>query len=89
MLLFVPVGIGLIIGLIVFLLTVWLSKGRKSKGIVYAPGILASIVSIILVLYGLIVVRGFEGAAYLFLSITILLCSIIALFYSRYKLKVV
>ncbi|GAF23173.1 hypothetical protein JCM19047_2971 [Bacillus sp. JCM 19047] len=87
MLITVPLGIGLAIGLIVFLITVLLGRGKQSKKIVYVPAIIAISSSLGLFAYGFVVVRGFEGAAYLFLSITIIISATFILFYSKRKLQ--
>ncbi|MED3648051.1 YesK family protein [Halalkalibacterium halodurans] len=87
MFLLVPISVGIIVGLVVFFATKWLISVKKSKTVIYVPAILSIVISISLILYGFIFIRGFEGAAYLILSIIVLLFAIPSLFYARIKLN--
>ena len=69
----VPLLIGLVPGLIVLLLT-WLFRRMKWRlPVRMIPAILTVIASIVLFYIGYVEVRGFEGAAYLFLAVFLIL----------------
>lgn len=87
MLLLVPAGTGILVGLIVFFITKKLIDAKKARAIIYTPIIVPTVISIGLILYGYIFIRGFEGAAYLFLSITILVTLLLIFFYIRSRIN--
>ncbi|MEH7141670.1 hypothetical protein ABET11_28320 [Priestia megaterium] len=69
----IPLLIGLVPGLIVLLLT-WLFRRMKWRlPVRMIPAILTVIASIVLFYIGYVEVRGFEGAAYLFLAVFLIL----------------
>lgn len=51
----------------------------SQTGVVYTLVIIAFIASFALTIYGLVVVQSFEGAANLFLSITIIISALVLL----------
>lgn len=79
MMLFMPVGLGVLIGVIVLLLTTWFKRKSLSKILINTPAILTTLSVIILFYVGLVAVRGFEGAAYGFLAGTMLIFAVISL----------
>lgn len=87
MLIGIPLLIGIVPGLIVLLLT-WLFRRMKWRLTVrMIPTILTVIASIILFYIGYIEVRGFEGAAYLFLAIFLILFAIISFVIAKKPLR--
>lgn len=67
-----PFLIAAIPGIIMVLITWWLKKMNLSIKVRIIPGILTVIVSIIMFYIGYARVRGFEGGAYMILSIYLL-----------------
>ncbi|MEN3156379.1 hypothetical protein [Priestia aryabhattai] len=83
----IPLLIGIVPGLIVLLLT-WLFRRMKWRLTVrMIPAILTVIASIILFYIGYVEVRGFEGAAYLFLAIFLILFAIISFVIAKKPLR--
>ncbi|MDH6651464.1 hypothetical protein [Priestia megaterium] len=83
----IPLLIGLVPGLIVLLLT-WLfrrMKWRLTVRIILA--ILTVIASIVLFYIGYVEVRGFEGAAYLFLAVFLILFAVISFVMAKKPLR--
>ncbi|MDN3232891.1 hypothetical protein [Priestia megaterium] len=83
----IPLLIGLVPGLIVVLLT-WLFR-RMKWGITVRmiPASLTVIASIVLFYIGYVKVRGFEGAAYLFLAVFLILFAIISFVMAKKPLR--
>lgn len=67
MLIYGPLAIGIVIGVVLLVTTIILKK-RKVRG-VKVPAYIGLIISIFLIYLGFIIVRGFEGVAYAFLGI--------------------
>ncbi|USL39645.1 hypothetical protein [Priestia megaterium] len=83
----VPLLIGLVPGLIVLLLT-WLFRRMKWRlPVRMIPAILTVIASIVLFYIGYVEVRGFEGAAYLFLAVFLILFAIISFVMAKKPLR--
>jgi hypothetical protein len=83
----IPLLIGLVPGLIVLLLT-WLFRRMKWRlPIRMIPAILTVIASIVLFYIGYVEVRGFEGAAYLFLAVFLILFAIISFVMAKKPLR--
>ncbi len=83
----IPLLIGLIPGLIVLLLT-WLFRRMKWRlPVRMIPAILTVIASIVLFYIGYVEVRGFEGAAYLFLALFLILFAIISFVMAKKPLR--
>jgi len=83
----VPLLIGLVPGLIVLLLT-WLSRRMKWRlPVRMIPAILTAIASIVLFYIGYVEVRGFEGAAYLFLAVFLILFAAISFVMAKKPLR--
>ncbi|PEE42680.1 hypothetical protein COM71_29185 [Priestia megaterium] len=83
----IPLLIGLVPGLIVLLLT-WLFR-RMKWGITVRmiPAISTVIASIVLFYIGYVEVRGFEGAAYLFLAVFLILFAVISFVMAKKPLR--
>ena len=83
----IPLLIGLVPGLIVLLLT-WLFR-RMKWGITVRmiPASLTVIASIVLFYIGYVEVRGFEGAAYLFLAVFLILFAVISFVMAKKPLR--
>ncbi len=75
MLLFAPIGLGAIIGIIFIAITHYLKKNQSSYAKI--PSYLAALSAVVIFIISF-QVRGFEGAAYGILAVTILIFSIIA-----------
>ncbi|MEH6961807.1 hypothetical protein CJ194_26815 [Priestia megaterium] len=83
----IPLLIGLVPGLIVLLLT-WLFRRMKWRlPVRMIPAILTVIASIVLFYIGYVEVRGFEGAAYLFLALFLILFAIISFVMAKKPLR--
>ncbi|MEH6965050.1 hypothetical protein ABEX35_08640 [Priestia megaterium] len=83
----VPLLIGLVPGLIVLLLT-WLFRRMKWRlPVRMIPAILTVIASIVLFYIGYVEVRGFEGAAYLFLAVFLILFAAISFVMAKKPLR--
>ncbi|MFE3982053.1 MULTISPECIES: hypothetical protein [unclassified Priestia] len=83
----IPLLIGLVPGLIVLLLT-WLFRRMKWRlPVRMIPAILTVIASIVLFYIGYVEVRGFEGAAYLFLAVFLILFAIISFVMAKKPLR--
>ncbi|GAB1763580.1 hypothetical protein NQ129_25700 [Priestia aryabhattai] len=74
----VPLLIGLVPGVIVLLLTLLFRRMKWGTIVRMIPAILTVIASIVLFYIGYVKVRGFEGAAYLFLAVFLILFAIIS-----------
>ncbi|MCT9852784.1 hypothetical protein P2R64_19935 [Priestia megaterium] len=83
----VPLLIAIIPGVIILLLT-WLFR-RMKWGITVRmiPANLTVIAAIVLFYIGYVKVRGFEGAAYLFLSVFLILFAIISFVMAKKPLR--
>lgn len=79
MMLFVPMGLGVIIGVIVVMLTRLFKKKNHSKVLINSPGVITLLAAIILIYISFVVIRGFEGVAYLILAGVISIFAIISL----------
>lgn len=73
-----PLLIGLVPGVIVLLLTLLFRRMKWGTIVRMIPAILTVIASIVLFYIGYVKVRGFEGAAYLFLAVFLILFAIIS-----------
>ncbi|MGR9527467.1 hypothetical protein ACSS31_27695 (plasmid) [Priestia megaterium] len=83
----IPLLIGLVPGLIVLLLT-WLFRRMKwGITVIMIPASLTVIASIVLFYIGYVEVRGFEGAAYLFLAVFLILFAIISFVMAKKPLR--
>ena len=83
----IPLLIGLVPGLIVLLLT-WLFRRMKWRlPVRMIPAILTAIASIVLFYIGYVEVRGFEGAAYLFLAVFLILFAAISFVMAKKPLR--
>ncbi|WP_081113391.1 hypothetical protein [Priestia megaterium] len=83
----IPLLIGLVPGLIVLLLT-WLFRRMKWRlPVRMIPAILTIIASIVLFYIGYVEVRGFEGAAYLFLAVFLILFAAISFVMAKKPLR--
>jgi ABC-type nickel/cobalt efflux system permease component RcnA len=83
----IPLLIGLVPGLIVLLLT-WLFRRMKWRlPVRMIPAILTVIASIVLFYIGYVEVRGFEGAAYLFLAVFLILFAVISFVMAKKPLR--
>jgi len=83
----IPLLIGLVPGLIVLLLT-WLFRHMKWRlPVRMIPAILTIIASIVLFYIGYVEVRGFEGAAYLFLAVFLILFAAISFVMAKKPLR--
>ena len=78
MMIFGPLLVALIPGIIIWTLTWWLSKKGFSGLIKMLPGTIAVIAAFILFYISFVHIRGFEGAAYGFLSFFLLLVACIS-----------
>ncbi|WP_058306874.1 hypothetical protein [Gracilibacillus massiliensis] len=76
MLVYVPVAIGFGIGIVILFLTKWLKNAHTSFSKI--PSLIGFIAFVVLMVVAIYVVRGFEGAAYIYLAVTILLFSIVS-----------
>ncbi|PEZ00438.1 hypothetical protein CN326_22695 [Bacillus sp. AFS018417] len=76
---FAPVGLGVLVDIIVILLTVFLRKRTDSRTLKNVPGIVGTLVALYLFYRGFFEVRGFEGAAYGILSITLIIFALISI----------
>ncbi|MFK7682047.1 hypothetical protein AAB109_29930 (plasmid) [Priestia megaterium] len=83
----IPLLIGLVPGLVVLLLT-WLFRRMKWRlPVRMIPAILTVIASIVLFYIGYVEVRGFEGAAYLFLAVFLILFAAISFVIAKKPLR--
>ncbi len=83
----IPLLIAFIPGVIVLLFT-WLFRRMKwSITIRMIPAILTVIASIVLFYIGYVEIRGFEGAAYLFLAVFLLFFAIISFIMAKKPLR--
>ncbi|MEK4937823.1 hypothetical protein BW425_26990 [Bacillus pseudomycoides] len=82
MMIWIPIVTGIIIGLAILGITFLLKKMFKSKVILFSPAILSMLGSTYSIYYGLVVIRGFEGVAYLFIVFPVYLCAIDAIVYA-------
>lgn len=76
---FMPFYIGIVVGLIIYLLTFFIRKHNK-PGIALIPGYIGVTAGFVLFLYGYMFIRGFEGAVYSMMGIPILIIAIISIF---------
>lgn len=84
MLLFVPTGIGIAVGIIIIALTI-VFKRMFNVTVAKIPSFLGVIAAIIIFCMGYVEVRGWEGAAYLYLAFTIFVFLIITFFIATFK----
>ncbi|WP_028403438.1 YesK family protein [Ectobacillus panaciterrae] len=82
MMIWIPIITGIIIGLAILGITFLLKKMFNSKGILFLPAIVSMLGATYMIYYGLVVIRGFEGAAYLFIVFPVYLCAIGAIVYA-------
>ncbi|MFD6207495.1 YesK family protein [Peribacillus sp. NPDC060253] len=78
MMILVPLLMTLIPGMIILTLTWWLSKRGCPLLLKMLPGIIAIIAAFILFYIGFVHIRGFEGAAYGFLSFFLIIFAFIS-----------
>ncbi|TRZ40041.1 hypothetical protein CEQ21_03615 [Niallia circulans] len=76
---FIPLYIGIAVGLIIYLIALFIRKNDKPN-IALIPGYIGVLVGLTLFLFGYIFIRGFEGAAYIMMGIPILLAAIVSIF---------
>lgn len=76
---FVPVGLGILVGAIVILLTVFLRKRTDSRVLKNVPAIVGTLAALYLLYRGFFEVRGFEGAAYGVISITLIIFALLSI----------
>lgn len=77
--------IGIIVGMAVIRLTRQFQKTNKSRLIIFAPSIVAIIVSVFLMYVGNVVIEGINGAAYMLLSLILFCFGIIVLYLADKK----
>ncbi|MBM6601953.1 hypothetical protein [Priestia megaterium] len=83
----IPLLIGLVPGLIILLLT-WLFRRMKWRLTVrMISATLTVIASIVLFYIGYVEVRGFKGAAYLFLAVFLILFAVISFVMAKKPLR--
>lgn len=80
---FIPLGVGIIAGLIVLFISLLIKRKSKNSFFVKIPGYLGIIASLVLFGIGYFDVRGFQGLAYIMCAIPIFIFAIIALFKGR------
>ncbi|WP_285767179.1 YesK family protein [Peribacillus sp. SI8-4] len=78
MMMFVPLLLALIPGMIILTLTSWLCKRGVSPFLKKLPGILTMMAAFTLFYIGYVHIRGFEGAAYGFLSFFLIIFAFIS-----------
>ncbi|CAH0295277.1 hypothetical protein SRABI96_04405 [Peribacillus sp. Bi96] len=78
MMILVPLLMTLIPGMIILTLTWWLSKRGCPLLLKMLPGIIAIIAAFTLFYIGFVHIRGFEGAAYGFLSFFLIIFAFIS-----------
>ncbi|MGE7603298.1 YesK family protein [Peribacillus sp. NPDC097675] len=83
MMIFGPMLVALIPGIIIWTLTWWLSKKGFSRLIKVLPGTIAVISALILFYISIVYIRGFEGAAYGILSFFLILVAAISFMISK------
>ncbi|MBY0200152.1 hypothetical protein H7U05_23130 [Priestia megaterium] len=83
----VPLLIALIPGVIVLFSTWLFRRMRWGIAVRMIPAILTVIAAIVLFYIGYIEVRGFEGAAYLFLAVFLILFAIISFVMAKKPLR--
>lgn len=79
----VPLLMALLPGVIIVLLTWWLSKKNFPFLIKMLPGIITIIAATILFYIGFVNIRGFEGATYGILSFFLIIFSIVSFFIGK------
>lgn len=80
---FIPLGVGIIAGLIVLFTSLLIRKKSRNSFFVKIPGYLGIIAGLILFSIGYFDVRGFQGLAYIMCAIPIFVFAIIVLFKGR------
>lgn len=83
MMLYGPLLVALIPGGFILLLTWWLAKKRLSLLLISLPSLITIVVALVLFYIGIVEIRGFEGAAYGFLSIFLITFAIISLILAK------
>lgn len=83
--LFGPLIIAIIIGVLVVSLTLLMKKVTSVKLLVFTPTILAFLTSVYLMYLGYVKVRGFEGGAYMILSLLVFIISLTSAYFARKK----
>ncbi|MEJ9230831.1 hypothetical protein LAV79_15360 [Peribacillus butanolivorans] len=78
MMIFEPFFVAIVIGVIILLVTWWFKKINLPLFVRIVPGVLTVIVAIILFYIGFVNIRGFEGAAYGFLSVFLICFGILS-----------
>ncbi|MFJ7745166.1 YesK family protein [Peribacillus sp. NPDC097295] len=83
MMIFGPMLVALIPGIIIWTLTWWLSKKGVSPLIKMLPGTIAVISALILLYISIVYIRGFEGVGYGFLSFFLILVACVSFMISK------
>lgn len=83
MMIFVPFLVAFVIGIIILLVTWWFKKINLPLFGRIIPGVLTVIAAIILFYIGYVKIRGFEGAAYGFLSVFLICFAILSLIMAK------
>lgn len=77
--------IGIILGISVILLTRQFRQTNKSKLVLFAPSLVAIIVSVYLMYVGNVQIDGMDGAAYMLLSLILFCFGIIVMYLTDKK----
>lgn len=80
---FVPFILAFVIGVIILLITWWFNKMNFPLIGRIVPGVVTVIAAIILFYIGYVEIRGFEGAAYGFLSVFLICFAILSLIIAK------
>lgn len=80
---FVPFLLAFVIGVIILLITWWFKKINFPLIGRIVPGVVTAIAAIILFYIGYVEIRGFEGAAYGFLSVFLICFAILSLIIAK------
>jgi len=83
MMVMMPLFVAVLLGGAILLITMWLRKTNSPLFIKLLPGILAALSALTIFYIGIVKVRGFEGAAYGFLALFLILFAIISLILAR------
>lgn len=75
--LFIPLGVGIIVGIIVFCASLLIKKKSDNLFFAQIPGYLGIVASLVLFIIGYVYVRGFGGAAYILCALPIFIFSTI------------
>lgn len=80
---FIPLGVGIIAGLVVLFTSLLIKRKSRNSFFVKIPGYLGIIAGLVFFGIGYFDVRGFQGLAYIMCAIPIFIFAIIALFKGR------